>query len=135
MTCQAHPVLVKKANEMCGPFLLRFLSRSWLTPHVGGSPVGLVHLWTDQRIPAQAVRWRPRLAGTLQYARISVYSDTKYCFGKRFVTVCLTPYWCTTQCVRTQRSHTAELLFNYIRLDLNVCLLVQGAVIMHDSGF
>ncbi len=24
---------------------------SWLTPHVGGSPVGLVHLWTDQRIP------------------------------------------------------------------------------------
>ena len=24
---------------------------SWLTPQVEGSPVGLVHLWTDQRIP------------------------------------------------------------------------------------
>ncbi len=34
VTCQAQPVLVKKANQMCGSFLL-----------------GLVHLWTDQRIP------------------------------------------------------------------------------------
>ncbi len=42
VTCQAHPVLVKKANQVCGSFL---------APQVGGSPVGLVHLWTDQRIP------------------------------------------------------------------------------------
>ena len=26
--CQAHPVLVKKANQMCGSFLFKFLSRS-----------------------------------------------------------------------------------------------------------
>ena len=24
VTCQAHPVLVKKANQMCGSFLLKF---------------------------------------------------------------------------------------------------------------
>ncbi len=44
-------------------------------PQVGGSPVGLVHLWTDQRIPGpvstlvavRTVCWRPRLAGTQQY--------------------------------------------------------------------
>ncbi len=37
VTCQAHPALVKKANQMCGSFLLIFFY--------------LVHLWTDQRIP------------------------------------------------------------------------------------
>ena len=46
-----------------------------------------------------------------------------YCFGKKFVKV-PTPFWCTTQCVRTQRPHAAELLLNYTRLDLShVCLL------------
>ncbi len=30
VTCQAHPVLVKKANQMCGSFLLKILSR-WLS--------------------------------------------------------------------------------------------------------
>ncbi len=51
----------------------KFLSRSWLTPKVGGPLVGLVHLWTDQRISgdqsvaARAVRWRPSPAGTRQY--------------------------------------------------------------------
>ncbi len=34
--CQAHPVLVKKANQMCGSFLFKFLSR-WLSgPPVDG---------------------------------------------------------------------------------------------------
>ncbi len=38
------PCLSKnKANQVCDSFFLKFLSR-WL-------PVGLVHLWTDQRIP------------------------------------------------------------------------------------
>ncbi len=37
-----------------------------------------------------------------------------YCFGKRFVKV-LTPYWYTAQCVRTQRSHAAELLLGRFR--------------------
>ncbi len=31
MTCQAHPVLVKKANQVCGSFFLIFLSR-WRIP-------------------------------------------------------------------------------------------------------
>ncbi len=43
-----------------------------------------------------------------------------YCFGERFVKV-LTAYWYTIQCVRTQRSHTAELLLNYIRLLFYYC--------------
>ena len=30
VTCQAHPVLVKKTNQMCSSFLLNFLSR-WLS--------------------------------------------------------------------------------------------------------
>ncbi len=38
-----------------------------------------------------------------------VKNNCKYRFGTGFVKV-LTPYWCTTQCVRTQRYHEAELL-------------------------
>ena len=39
VTCQAHPVLVKKANQMCGLFLLKNFIQV------------IIHLWTDQRIP------------------------------------------------------------------------------------
>ncbi len=60
------------------------------------------------------------MASPLQTFKIKI---AKYCFGKIFVKV-LMPYWCTTQCVRTQRSHAAELLLNYIRLDwTHVCFL------------
>ncbi len=38
------------------------------------------------------------------------------------------PYWYTTQCVRTQRSHAAELLLNYIRLDLVTARAVVDTV-------
>ncbi len=31
MTCQAHPVLVKKANQVCGSFLLIFFLSRWLS--------------------------------------------------------------------------------------------------------
>ncbi len=29
VTCQAHPVLVKKANQMCGSFLFKILMDPW----------------------------------------------------------------------------------------------------------
>ncbi len=47
VTCQAHPVLVKKANKVCGSFLLKSLAPCL--------------------VAARAVCWRPRLAGTRQY--------------------------------------------------------------------
>ncbi len=63
----------------------------------------------------------------------SVQNHQQYCFGKRFVKV-LTPYWCTTQCVRTQRSHAAELLLNYIRLVLtHVYHSMKQSIIMHEN--
>ena len=46
VTCQAHPVLVKKGESNVRFVLFKFLSR-WLPNLL----VGLVHLWMDQRIP------------------------------------------------------------------------------------
>ncbi len=60
----------------------------------------------------------PRLISNGEYVSSKVSScstaSLTYCFGKGFIKV-LTPSWCITQCVRTQRSHAAELLLNYIR--------------------
>ena len=74
VTCQAHPVLVKKVNQMCGSFLF------------GGSPVGLVHLWTYQRIPGP-VSWR--------------------CPGGLLGT---TPHWHTTRHLTFERFHAKRAL-------------------------
>ncbi len=79
VTCQAHPVLVKKANQMCGSFLLKFLSR-WLSSLliVKWSTCGRTKgsLVAPCLVAARTVRWRPRLAGTRQY--IYLISETKY---------------------------------------------------------
>ncbi len=39
-----------QANQVCDSFLFKLCLGGFLTPQVGGSLVGLVHLWTDQRI-------------------------------------------------------------------------------------
>ncbi len=54
VTCQAHPALVKKANQMCGSFLF-FLNL-----------VSLASCLVAARSPGW-VCWRPHLAGTRQY--------------------------------------------------------------------
>ena len=62
VTCQAHPVLVKKANQMCGLFLFNFFCLgsylAWLLLIVSRVLV-LVHLWTDQRITGPVCCWCP----------------------------------------------------------------------------
>ncbi len=87
MTCQAHPVLVKKANQMCGSFLLKFLSR-WLSSLLIVKCLGLVHLWTDQRIPGPVScrcpngsletppRWHATISIFMQSDKTSIYCST-----------------------------------------------------------
>ncbi len=74
VTCQAHPVLVKKANQMCGSFLFKIfylgdylacVLLSWRLPcRSGGRTKGSL---APCLVAARAVRWRPGLAGTRQY--------------------------------------------------------------------
>ena len=54
---------------------------------------------------------------------------SEYCFGRRFVGV-ITPSWRRTQCVRTQRSHTADCLSIVRRLSYHS---MKQCRILHEN--
>ena len=56
---------------------------------------------------------------------------TFYCFGRIFVGV-ITPSWCRPQCVRTQRSHAADCLSDYI-VKANVFFVIWYSNKLHQT--